>query len=69
MGCSTADFLGCKRVKCVNISVTSSFDVLMTLWTGELLSPGAKTLSLNSKCHGVLGMSLIYFKIIVVCEQ
>lgn len=69
MGCSAADFLGRNRVKCVNILMTSSSDALMTLWTGEILSPGAKTLSLNSKCQGVLGMSLIYLKIIVVCER
>lgn len=69
MGCSAADFLGRNRVTCVNILMTSSSDALMTLWTGEILSPGAKTLSLNSKCQGVLGMSLIYLKIIVVCER
>lgn len=69
MGCSTADFLGRSRVKCVNILMTASSHALMTLWTGELLSPGDKTLSLNTKCQGVLGMSLIYLKMIVVCEH
>lgn len=62
-------FVGRNRVKCVNILMTLSFDALMTFWRNGLLSPATKTLSLNSKCQGVLDMSLIYLKIIVVCKQ